>query len=229
MTFFRLRLPLLLVASLPLLAAGTCGDQEVDPCEVSPDQDGDGFDSTSCGGTDCDDTDANRSPSRTEVCDPANIDEDCNATTFGDRDVDEDGHPDAACCNVGGSGLRCGTDCDDTRPTINPEAPEVCDGRDGDCDSAIDEGVLMELYPDEDLDSYGAGEPTMGCFLYEGASFLGNDCDDENASIVPGAMMCLNTADYAICQAEDGMWSIKATCPNQQACRAQPNGTGICI
>lgn len=228
MGFFR---PLfLLLASLPLLTAGTCGDQDVDPCEVSPDQDGDGFDSIACGGTDCDDTNANRRPSGTEICDAADNDEDCNTTTFGERDADDDGHPDASCCNVDADGeAHCGTDCDDTRSTINRDAPEVCDGRDGDCDSAIDEGVLMELYPDDDLDGYGAGEPTTGCFLVEGTSFLGNDCDDQNAAIVPGAMMCLDALDYAICQAEDGMWSLKTTCPNQQACRPQPNGTGICI
>jgi hypothetical protein len=228
MTFFRSTL--LLLASLPLLTAVTCGDQEVDPCEVSPDQDGDGDDSIACGGSDCDDTDAHRRPGATEVCDNADLDEDCNTLTFGDRDADGDDHPDASCCNVSQDGdASCGTDCDDTRPTVNSEAPEVCDGIDEDCDGAIDETVLMPLYTDGDLDGYGAGEPTMGCFLYEGMSFLGNDCDDENAAIVPGAMICLDAVDYAICQAEDGTYTLKTACPLQQACRTQPNGTGICI
>jgi hypothetical protein len=87
----------------------------------------------------------------------------------------------------------------------------------------------MPLYADEDLDGYGAGEPTMGCFLVEGTSFLGNDGEDDNAAIVPGAIQCLNATDYQICEAEDGTWSLKATCALQQACREQPNGTGICI
>lgn len=56
---------------------------------------------------------------------------------------------------------------------------------------------------------------------------LGNDCDDDNPAIVPGAQHCISATDYEICQ-EDGDWSLKATCPGQ-GCVAQPNGTGICI
>jgi len=33
-------------------------------------------------------------------------------------------------------------DCDDTDATSYPEAPELCDGRDNDCDGTIDDGVL---------------------------------------------------------------------------------------
>jgi hypothetical protein len=43
-------------------------------------------------------------------------------------DCDEDGVPTA-------------TDCDDRDFTAYPGAPEVCDGRDNDCDTAVDEGI----------------------------------------------------------------------------------------
>lgn len=33
-----------------------------------------------------------------------------------------------------------GTDCDDTRPDVNPAAPDICNGRDDDCDSASADG-----------------------------------------------------------------------------------------
>jgi hypothetical protein len=123
--------------------------------------------------------------------------------------------------------LECGTDCDDDRPGVNPDSPEVCDLFDNDCDEAIDEGVQMDLYEDADGDGHGAGDPIDGCFLQEGVSFLGNDCDDGNPAIQPGAMRCDNTAPYSICQ-EDGDWSASAFCPEQVGCVAQPNGTGIC-
>jgi hypothetical protein len=60
--------------------------------------------------------DASRFPGNVEVCDAADVDEDCNQATFGDRDQDGDGWIDADCCNDGGGGARaCGDDCDDLR------------------------------------------------------------------------------------------------------------------
>jgi hypothetical protein len=225
---------LLLLLAVPLLTAGSCGEDEafsVDPCEVDADQDDDGQDSVACGGLDCDDTDSGRSPAAVEVCDAADKDEDCDPNTFGERDLDDDGHPDGSCCNTDPSGgLACGTDCDDQRPGVNPDAPEVCNEYfDDDCDGAIDETVRVALYEDMDGDGYGTGEPSYGCFLTEGVSYLGNDCDDKNAAIVPGEMRCADANSYQICSATDGTWAAAEDCPGQALCRAQPNGTGVCI
>jgi hypothetical protein len=49
-------------------------------------------------------------------------------------DRDGDGYPPAACA---------GTDCDDDRGVVNPSQTESCNGRDDDCDGAIDDGVTV--------------------------------------------------------------------------------------
>lgn len=91
-----------------------------------PDQDGDGHDSVAFGGDDCDDDDPNRYPGNPEVCDAQHHDEDCNPATYGVRDGDRDGFPDARCCNRAGQGrFTCGTDCDDGNAVVHPDA-QVC-------------------------------------------------------------------------------------------------------
>ncbi len=70
-------------------------------CDVAPDADGDGAASMACGGNDCDDSDPNRFPANTEICDADDVDEDGDPTTFGFRDSDGDSIGDAACCNEG--------------------------------------------------------------------------------------------------------------------------------
>ncbi len=107
----------------PCAVGQTCDAFEsrcVTTCTTTEDADGDGVDAVECGGADCDDSDANRFPGNEEVCDAEGHDEDCDARTSGDRDIDGDGHADARCCNAG----NCGADCDKTRRCTNPRAPE---------------------------------------------------------------------------------------------------------
>jgi hypothetical protein len=68
-------------------------------------------------------------------------------------------------------GFNAAEDCDDFDPAINPNAAEVCDGRDNECNAVVDDGF--------DLD--GDGFPT--CRTARGAA----DCDDSSAEINPGA------------------------------------------
>jgi hypothetical protein len=182
---------LALLGILGLLGGATCGPAP-NPCELSPDQDGDGTDSSACGGEDCDDADATRHPGNNEVCDAADHDEDCNPYTFGDRDVDGDGHIDVACGNVDASGMRInGADCDDTRAFVNPGMPEICDGLDDDCDGVIDEGAQLTMVVDADGDGHGdaavGAETIEGCALRPGYSFVADDCDDLRSDVHPAA------------------------------------------
>lgn len=96
------------------------------PPPAHRDEDGDGHVNQALGGDDCDDRDADRYPGNAEVCDPAHHDEDCNPATYGERDADHDGYPDARCCNRdAGGGFACGTDCDDHNAAIHPDV-QVC-------------------------------------------------------------------------------------------------------
>lgn len=156
---------------------------------TDPDRDGDGADSVDCGGSDCDDMDPGRYPGNLEICDPENVDEDCDERTFGVRDLDMDDEPDASCCN----GEVCGTDCDDTRAGVNPTATEACNDRDDDCDGAVDEGALAVFTEDADGDGHGSaaeGATTMmacpGAAIEGFAEGLADDCDDDANDVHPG-------------------------------------------
>ena len=77
------------------------------------------------------------------------------------------------------------TDCNDEDVTIFPDADEVCDGKDNDCDNEIDEGSvegLTTFYIDNDNDGMGSvEETTQSCYIEEGYSWNDLDPDDENS------------------------------------------------
>lgn len=198
-------------------------DEATDHCACFTDDDGDGAESVTCGGTDCDDSDPTRYPGGTELCDLEGHDEDCDPTTFGTRDADDDGSVDATCCND----EVCGSDCNDQMPGVHRFAVEACDQIDNDCDGAVDESVLVTSYQDTDGDGWGTGEPDMLCAGTPHYATVDGDCDDALSQIHPGAFRCIEDANIEFC-ADDATWTADA-CPGSGLCVPQPDGTGVCL
>ena len=85
-------------------------------------------------------------------------------------------------------------DCDDSDPTINPDATEICDGLDNNCDDVVDEGVLLTYFVDNDGDGYGdaivedCSQPPM-------TALIDGDCNDMDATIHPMATEICDSID----------------------------------
>jgi predicted outer membrane repeat protein len=149
------------------------------------DLDGDGVD----GRFDCDDRDA-----------------DVAATVRTFLDADGDGFGDPAqpldrCGVAVPSGASANSDdCDDSDPSVHPDAAEVCNGRDDDCDGAtedddpsLDPDSAAVWLPDADDDGYTVAltlsEAVRACEAPVGyaAPSVIPDCDDQNATLNPAA------------------------------------------
>lgn len=186
------------------------------------DLDGDGFgsseeifacakpDGASHQSGDCDDENAEIYPNALEICD--GIDNDCDELIDNDdevdpasgqiyyEDLDDDGFG-----NAQNTLVRCSepvgyvldnTDCVDdpnlNGNTINPDADEVCDEIDNNCDNIIDDDAIdrTTYYPDSDGDGHAAESPEVASCVQPVNHIPITpefDCDDNNNNVYVGA------------------------------------------
>ncbi len=152
---------------------------------------------------DCDDTNVNVNPGKTEVCGD-NVDNNCNGSqndanatscTNFYLDADKDGYGPTS----GGSQCQCfaqgtyvasiGGDCNDTKASVNPGQVELCDNLDNNCATGTDEGCDDDgdKFCDATMKVVGATGTVTAC------TFGAGDCDDTVATTYPGrAEICDN-------------------------------------
>ena len=156
---------------------------------------------------DCDDTSAEVYPGAPERCNgqdddcDTDIDEGATDALTWYRDLDGDGFGDVdayiAACEVPTGHVSDATDCDDGDADVHPEADEVCNGMDDDCDEwvdAEDDDLIggATYYLDDDEDGYGTWDSELlACDAPDGFTEDGGDCDDEDPDVSPeGVEVC---------------------------------------
>ena len=101
-------------------------------------------------------------------------------------DADQDGYPDTV-------------DCDDLNDAINPDAAEICDGLDNNCDGVVDEPEAEDAlvgFADADGDGYGDPDDSVtACELPDGYVDNDLDCADDLADVNPDGVEVCNEID----------------------------------
>ncbi|WP_426748568.1 putative metal-binding motif-containing protein [Myxococcus faecalis] len=235
--------------ALPMDLSGNGAKPGTTVTLVTPDEDGDGFvpssSQTGKGGTDCDDGDAMRNPSRQELCD----DKDNNCVGGVDeglplvamfRDLDGDGVGGEAIQHCApAAGVRgyanVGGDCKDDNENIAPGKTEVCDNKDNNCDGRTDEGFDKNWYLDDDEDGVPRAGATVQCDRPGGKyknypSGPPFDCNDGDANNAPGKTEFCDNGDNNCDGNADETFDTKGdactnlSCTGMFVCNAAQNG-----
>ena len=162
--------------------------------------------------TDCDDSNSSVNPGAEEVCNETDddcdseVDEDLGSIWYADADGDGFGDPTTELfdCEPGAGWVEDDADCDDANSSIHPDASELCDTIDNDCDGLIDDdddsvSGTTTWYADADGDGFGDDAATAAaCDQPSGYAAYGGDCDDTDPAYNPGAAEsdCTDPADY---------------------------------
>jgi|GEM_PF-7056588 len=153
-----------------------------------------------------------------EICDgidnngDGQVDE--GLTTVFYLDADGDGFGDSQfieACSLPQGYVSNALDCDDSNMNIHPDADEVCNDLDDDCNSQIDDNPIDPgaWYHDADGDGFGSGSAIWACDAPAQSAVNDTDCDDLNADTYPGATEECDGLDNNC----DGAIDDNANCP----------------
>jgi hypothetical protein len=158
----------------------------------------------------------------------------CTELTFF-LDADGDGHggeTSVQACEAPAGHVAQSTDCDDSDASANPDADEVCDGVDNDCNGDIDtspvDGVVM--FADLDEDGFGDAAVSEGvCAGTAGWVEDDTDCDDGDAFSHPGGDEVCDGADNDCDGTTDGTLYPGDFANLAQAVDSLSDGDMLCI
>lgn len=174
-------------------------------------------------GGDCDDMNNAVNPGETETCN--GVDDNCNGETdegllttyYADTDSDGFGDPSSSvdACTQPMDYVTNNNDCNDDNGAVNPDATEVCNLIDDNCNGSIDESGTFIFYQDADNDGFGVADVTVsGCTPPTGYTSESGDCNDADAFIHPGVVDGCDGVDNDC----DGLYDEDNPCFIPEAC-----------
>ncbi|MDY7231036.1 putative metal-binding motif-containing protein [Hyalangium rubrum] len=137
------------------------------------------------------------------------------------EDLDDDGFVSTA---------QGGSDCDDDDRQVNPNAPDICNGKDDNCSGDESDATgAITYFRDADGDGYGdrdpLRQPLVSCTRPAGYAANNRDCDDSKANFRPDQAESLCDGQDENCDdVVDDTFGAGTTCTTSQGC----GGTVTC-